>query len=262
MLLSRSDEAFPTMDYDKTEIAARYDRARALAPETARLWQDLLSAHIDRDAISVVIDLGCGTGRFSELLAAHFGVQVIGIDPSEKMVDQARRKPTTGKVTYRQGSGEAIPLPDNCADLVFMSMIYHHLTDPQAVAQECRRVLRQGGYVGIRNGTQEGDFPHRHFFSGLRALIDSDLPSRQDITAVFAAGGFKPVVHQVVTQVTAPDWPTFIEKSALRADSFLTRLSDDAFHRGMASLRAHGDAINLRDPVTEEIDWFLFTRQS
>ena len=75
------------MDYDKTEIATTYDKARALAPETARLWQDLLSTHIDRDAISVVVDLGCGTGRFSELLAAHFGAQVIGIDPSEKMVD-------------------------------------------------------------------------------------------------------------------------------------------------------------------------------
>jgi SAM-dependent methyltransferase len=96
-----------TMDYDKTEIAATYDQARALAPETVRLWQDLLSVHIDRAAISLVIDLGCSTGRFSELLAAHFGVQVIGTDPSLKMVDQACRKPATGNVVYRQGSAEA-----------------------------------------------------------------------------------------------------------------------------------------------------------
>jgi ubiquinone/menaquinone biosynthesis C-methylase UbiE len=95
------------MDYDKTEIAATYDQARALAPETVRLWQDLLSVHIDRAAISLVIDLGCSTGRFSELLAAHFGVPVIGIDPSQKMVDQARRKPATGSVVYQQGSPEA-----------------------------------------------------------------------------------------------------------------------------------------------------------
>jgi len=66
------------MDYDKTEIAATYDKARALAPETVRLWQDLLSVDTDRAAVSLVIDLGCGTGRFSGLLAAHFGVRVIG----------------------------------------------------------------------------------------------------------------------------------------------------------------------------------------
>lgn len=249
------------MNYDKTEIPTTYDKARALVPETLRLWQNLLSVYVDQAEMSLVIDLGCGTGRFSELLAAHFGVQVIGIDPSLKMLDQARRKPTMGNVAYWQGSAEALPLRNGCADLVFMSMAYHHLTDPTAVSHECHRVLRQGGYVCIRNGTRESDFPHRHFFPALRTLIDSDLPSRRDIETVFEAGGFTPVVHQVVTQVTATDWPNFIEKSAIRADSFLARLSDDDFQQGMAALRTPGDAINQKDAVTEEIDWFVFARR-
>jgi ubiquinone/menaquinone biosynthesis C-methylase UbiE len=255
------EKATTAMDYDKTDIATSYDKARALAPQTARLWQDLLAEHIDWSKVSRIVDLGCGTGRFSELLAATFGVQVIGVDPSEKMVEQARRKPATGTVTYQQGSGEAIPLSDGCADLVFMSMIYHHLADPPTAAQECRRVLRRGGYVGIRNCTREGDFPHRHFFPGLHALIDT-LPPRQGITAVFAAAGFRAVTHQVVTQVTALDWPTFVDKSALRADSFLARLSDEDFHQGMAALRAHGDEIDANTPVVEELDWFVFNRPS
>ena len=66
------------MDYDKTEIPTMYDKARVLSPETRRLWQDLLSVHIGRAAVSLIIDLGCGTGRFSELLAGHFSAQVIG----------------------------------------------------------------------------------------------------------------------------------------------------------------------------------------
>ena len=247
------------MNYDKTEIPATYDKARALSPETRRLWQDLLSVHVDRAEISLVIDLGCGTGRFSELLAAHFGVQVIGIDPSLKMLDQARRKSAIGHVVYCQGLAEALPFRDGCADLVFMSMVYHHFTDPTAVASECHRVLRQGGYACIRNGTRESDFPHRHFFP-LRALIESEVPSRRDIETVFAVSGFTPVVHRVVTQVTAPNWPSFIEKSALRADSFLARLSNDDFLQGMAVLRNPGDAINQNDAVTEEIDWFVFLR--
>jgi hypothetical protein len=117
-------------------------------------------------------------------------------------------------------------------------------------------VLRRGGYACIR----KSDFPHRHFFPALRALIDSDLPSRRDIESVFVAGGFTPVVHQVVTQITATDWPSFVENSALRADSFLARLSDDDFQRGMAALRRPGEAISQNDAVTEEIDWFVFTR--
>src|ERR1700738_3716994 len=111
------------MDYDQTEIATNYDRARALAPDTARLWLNLLSTYIDQSSMSRVIDLGCGTGRFSKLLAAPFGVQVIGIDPSYKMIEQARNKPTTGNPEYRLGAAEAIPLPDGCADLVFMSNV-------------------------------------------------------------------------------------------------------------------------------------------
>jgi ubiquinone/menaquinone biosynthesis C-methylase UbiE len=249
------------MDYDQTDIPATYDKARALSPDTRRLWQDLLSVHVDRAKISLVIDLGCGTGRFSELLAAHFGVQVIGIDPSLKMLEQARRKPAIGKAVYCQGAAEAVPFRDRCADLVFMSMVYHHFCDPSAVAKECHRVLRQGGYACIRNGTRESDFPHRHFFP-LRALIDSDLPSRQDIDSVFALSSFAPVVHQVVTQVTAPNWLSFVEKSALRADSFLARLSDDDFQRGMAALRTHADAIDQNAAVTEEIDWFVFSRDT
>jgi len=67
-------------------------------------------------------------------------------------------------------------------------------------------------------------------------------------------------VHQVVTQVTAADWPSFIEKSVLRADSFLARLSDDDFQQGMAALRTPGDGTNQNAAITEEIDWFVLQR--
>jgi ubiquinone/menaquinone biosynthesis C-methylase UbiE len=134
------------MDYDQTEIATSYDKARALAPETARLWLDLLSVYVGRAATLLIVDLGCGTGRFSQLLAEHFGIEVIGIDPSQKMLDRARQKRVTGKVSYREGPAEAMPLPDGCADLVLMSMIYHHLSDPAGVASVfcllCRVYLR------------------------------------------------------------------------------------------------------------------------
>jgi ubiquinone/menaquinone biosynthesis C-methylase UbiE len=247
------------MDYEAYVIAEVYDKARALLPATARLWQELLADYIDPGAALLILDLGCGTGRFSELLARQFGGHVIGIDPSERMLQQARRKPNPGNISYSIASAEALPLSDDHTNLIFMSMVYHHLANPGAAAQECHRVLRDGGYVCIRNGTRESDFPHRHFFA-LQRLIDTELPARAEIAATFESGGFARVTHQVVRQTIAPDWPRFVEKSALRGDSFLARLSDNEFHTGMDALQAHADGIDVSAPVSEEIDWFVFVR--
>jgi ubiquinone/menaquinone biosynthesis C-methylase UbiE len=127
------------------------------------------------------------------------------------MIEQAQSKRTARNLEYRVGAAEAVPLRDGCADLVFMSMAFHHFTDTHAAARECYRVLRPGGRVCIRNGTQESDFPHRHYFPGLSALIESDLPSRRDIETTFVACDFALASHQVVVQVTAPNWQRFVE---------------------------------------------------
>src|SRR5713101_6068381 len=100
------------MDYDKSDIATIYDEARALTPDRLQQWQGVLSTHIDRRAISTVVDLGCGTGRFTDLLARHLGAEVIGIDSSRSMLDQARQKPIAGNVVFRQAPAAALPLPD------------------------------------------------------------------------------------------------------------------------------------------------------
>ncbi len=248
------------MDYDQSDIAAIYDEARTLTPDRRQQWQDLLATHIDRRAVSTVVDLGCGTGRFTELLATHFDAEVIGIDPSGRMLDQARRKPVAGNVMFRQASADALPLPDGSVDLTFMSQVYHHLADPLAVARECGRVLRCGGHACIRNTTRDCDFAYRHFFR-LEPLIESDLPGREDIVSVFAVAGFVATAQRIVSQLVAADWPTFVENSALRGDSFLARLRDEEFDRGMAALRAHGSEIGRDNCVMEEIDWFVFTKQ-
>ena len=112
---------------------------------------------------------------------------------------QARCKRNPGNISYWRASAEALPLSDGCADLVFISMVYHHLGSAAAAARECHRVLRDGGYVCIRNGTRESDFPHRHFFA-LQPLIDTGLPVRAEIAATFKSAGFVRVTHRVVRQ--------------------------------------------------------------
>jgi hypothetical protein len=101
-----------------------------------------------------------------------------------------------------------------------------------------------------------------NFFPAVRAMLDADLPSSEEVMSNFVADGFTPRHHEIVTEAVAPDWPSFVRKSALRADSFLARLSDTEFDQGMAELSAHLANINPGEAVTEEIDWFVFTKRA
>ena len=145
-------------------------------------------------------------------------------------------------------------------DLVFMSQVYHHLPAPAAVAQECWRVLRGGGYVCVRTGTRENNVVAPRFFPAVRAMLYAELPSKDEIRANFIASGFAPSHYETVTEVVASDWHVFAQKSALRADSFLARLSDMEFDQGMAALGAYMANFTADEAVTEEIDWFVFTK--
>src|SRR5713226_8513406 len=149
------------MDYDATDIAVTYDRGRDHGPEFLDLWMDVVSSHVKDQRIETILDLGCGTGRFSEALRARFDAEVIGIDPSKKMLEQARSKPSDARIRYEPGRGESIPAPDNSVDLIFMSMIFHHFDNPALAARECRRVLRDDrddhnrATAFLRAGTRE-----------------------------------------------------------------------------------------------------------
>jgi SAM-dependent methyltransferase len=248
------------MDYDKSNIAATYDEARGLTAVRQRRWRELLAAHVEGSRISVIVDLGCGTGRFSEILAAEFGARVIGFDPSASMIDQARQKSTTGMIEFERAWARELPLADGCVDLLFMSQVYQHLPEPIAAARECRRVLRAGGYLCVRTATRENDVVIPHFFPRVRAMLDGDLPSGDDIRSTFVTTGFITKHHAIVTETVAANWPEFIRKSTLRADSFLARPSDAEFDHGMAALRAHAAGVDPNDAVTEQIDWWVFTK--
>src|SRR5687768_1690630 len=108
------------MDYDTTSIPLNYDRGRDHGPEFLGLWMDAVASYTQDLTVGRVLDLGCGTGRFSEGLAGRFGARVIAIDPSEKMLAQAREKCHDRRVTYATGRGESLAIGDSSVDLIFI----------------------------------------------------------------------------------------------------------------------------------------------
>lgn len=92
------------------------------------------------------VDLGCGTGELLLRLRSKAGF-VIGIDSSRKMLDQARKLITNDSrnVELRLGELEHLPVGNGEADLAVISMVMHHLADPEKVAAEVSRILKKGG---------------------------------------------------------------------------------------------------------------------
>ena len=112
------------MDYDQTIAPVGYDRGRGYAPETRDLWMSVLRASTKGRAIKRIIDLGCGTGRYADILSEAYGAEILAVDPSEDMLTQAKAK-AIPRVTCRSGSAEAIPAEAASADMIFMSMMFH-----------------------------------------------------------------------------------------------------------------------------------------
>ena len=251
------------MDYDSTEIPAGYDRGRDHGPEVLRLWMNVVAAYVGTQHLNTILDLGCGTGRFSEALAAHFDAEVIGIDPSQKMLDQALRKLRDGRVRYQTGRGEAIPVPNDSVDLVFMSMSFHHFTDQKLVARECRRVLRDGGVALLRTGTREriSSYPYVDFFPASIPIMENLLPTVTFLREVFESAGFSTVNSDIVAQEIAPDLATYAEKLSAGADSVLAQLSPTEFQKGIEALRAHAASVSAK-PVSEPLDVLVFRKVS
>ena len=250
------------MDYDQYEIAQVYDTGRNAGPAKLRQWLELIAAHVPVQEVAQIVDLGCGTGRFTQALAEYFDADVLGLDPSQKMLRQARRKAADGRVTFRRILSENIDVPDESADLVFMSMVFHHLPEPLRTIRACHRALRSKGYVCIRNGTADAieSFPKVRFFPGADALLAVQLPSRCQIEAVFESAGFRGIAHEIVAQETARDWAEYAQQAGTRADSTLARMPDEDFHAGMAALEGHIARTSPEGPVREDIDFFVFQR--
>jgi ubiquinone/menaquinone biosynthesis C-methylase UbiE len=246
------------MDYDKTDISKTYNRGRDLAPDVLKQWMDVVAGHLDEEAVRRIVDLGCGTGRFSPSLAERFAASVIGIDPSMKMLAEAWNDRIRSSVLYIRASGEAIPLRENSADLIFISMAFHHFTHPRQVAQECARVLRKRGRLFLRTGCREGvsAYPYVPYFPSSRALIEERLPSLQLQESVFNSAALKTVVNGIVTQQIATSYSDYADRLSLKADSILVTLDDIEFEAGIRAVRSE----TAFGPITEPINFLVFEK--
>lgn len=94
----------------------------------------------------VAADLGCGHGELSSRIASRLD-ELICIDQSQAMLDQAKRQPGLAGAEFRLGKLSHLPVRDGEIDLVIASMVLHHMPEPTLLLIEIGRVLQKKGML-------------------------------------------------------------------------------------------------------------------
>lgn len=137
---------------DKRQVAVSFSRAAASYDSVAQLQRDVGDELLRRVPAQLApqhwLDMGCGTGHFSRVLATRFGTgQGVALDIAEGMLNHAR--PLGGAQHFIAGDAERLPLQDARFGLIFSSLAVQWCPDFTAVLREAQRVLAPGGVLAF-----------------------------------------------------------------------------------------------------------------
>lgn len=134
---------------DPTRVARAYDAWAGRYDLDANCTRDLAGRILLGQSLPFagrdVVEIGCGTGRNTQWLAAEART-VTALDFSEGMLREARRRVTAPTVRFVQHDvRDAWPLAEASADLVVATLVLEHVEALEPIFLEGARVLRPGG---------------------------------------------------------------------------------------------------------------------
>jgi ubiquinone/menaquinone biosynthesis C-methylase UbiE len=135
-----------------------------------------------------VLDIGCGTGRFTSQLKVH---EAIGIDKSRAMLEVARRR----NVTCILGDAHALPFGAGEFDAVVSTDLVFIALDVEKVLVEAHRVLAPGGLLAFNYPAYTIWTPRRPF--GLTLIPGPQGKSAPDVITLAETLGFTTVAQQL-----------------------------------------------------------------
>jgi ubiquinone/menaquinone biosynthesis C-methylase UbiE len=135
-----SERLLESSGYERSGFAEGFDRNRPAPPEAL---VDLLCLEAQAERPALVVDLGSGTGLSTRVWAGRAD-EVVGVEASTEMREQAERATNAENVRFVQAYAQATGLPDGVADIVTCSQAFHWM-EPTATLAEAARILRPGG---------------------------------------------------------------------------------------------------------------------
>jgi ubiquinone/menaquinone biosynthesis C-methylase UbiE len=156
-----------------------------------------------------ILDVGCGDGTLAQQLLQR-GVEVVGVDPSEPLLEAARSR----GVDARLGDAQTLPFEAEF-DAVFTNAVLHWVPDLKKAVHAARRALRPGGrFVGEFGGhgnvaavcTALRSVAQRH---GVSLKMPWTYPTVKEFGALLSGAGFE--VQQIVLAPRPTPLPTGME---------------------------------------------------
>jgi SAM-dependent methyltransferase len=157
----------------------------------------------------LVLDAGCGGGRYSRLLGAN-GARVIGVDLSSAVDKAASLCAHLPDVCIVQASLLDLPVADAAFDLVFSIGVLHHTPDPRRAFAQIARKVKPGGRLAVwlyRRNT-----PPQEWLNATLRAVTTRTPARalEPLCAGMGVLGGIPVLNRTLNKVanfsSHPDW--------------------------------------------------------
>lgn len=217
------------------EVASRYDDNRLWEYENPEARALVLSRRLRLGSEDTLLDVCCGTGFYTSLLAQGAGCKAIGVDASQAMLDVAGEK--EGIAAVYLGSAEHLPVTDGSVTALLCHNAIHLVRKRRTFVEEALRVLVPGGRLAIV--TVSHDQMRRHpiyqHFPGLLEVELNRHPGIEELEAFASAGGFARVqVAEVDGSVKRIAWPSVIECARAKFMSSMRTLSDAEFRHACA----------------------------
>lgn len=161
----------------------------------------------------IYLDIGCGTGNYTDALARK-GFCFYGIDPSLKMLDQARlRNPD---VHWIQGHAEQIPVENNFFDGAIATLTLHHWSYLSQAFLELGRVLKPGANLVLFTSTPEqmNGYWLNHYFPNMLHASSAQMPSLSTLEMAMEDSGLKKIATETYSvQNTLQDHFLYVGKN-------------------------------------------------
>jgi ubiquinone/menaquinone biosynthesis C-methylase UbiE len=148
---------------------------------------------------SSVLDVGCGTGRWSLFLSPKVGF-IDAVDPSKAIFSAEQLLKDCSNVRLTLASTSTLPFPDNYYNLVMSIGVLHHIPDTQKAMQDCVRKVKPGGwfYTYLYYNLDNRNKGYKFLFSLINKIriIVSNLPSsrKKFICDILAISFYMPFV--------------------------------------------------------------------